>query len=283
MDHDTQNNFRKESMTSVNPDLRHNRMTGVPPDYYQQRELAEKNQLKTSFFKRLFFAWDMREIESELQRLKISKSDLIESSFQKSEIGFFNLFFQMIPTVTISLLSLFLSLVIFIALTHFSIYLSIIGTIVFLQATIGINAAIVYELDKHKIGERATGRFIKNVRAIWHVFETIYIILLIVLGALYFTKVNWNQFAIEVAKYKFKTPIYQIIWQNISKFICSLFHSFTYFITYLFITYLLFAFLYLIGSYTKYLKSKKEQEKAKFAVDKEVLDPADLARKKFNF
>ena len=75
------NQLRREGMTEA---PRGHTMTSLPKDYRYQQDLAKKEQIKESFFKRFFFGWDMRMIEAELQRLKISKSDLIESSFQKS-------------------------------------------------------------------------------------------------------------------------------------------------------------------------------------------------------
>ncbi len=275
-------NLRREGMTEG---PQGSTMTSLPRDYRYQQTLAKEEQIKENFFKRFFFGWDMRMLEAELQRLKISKSDLIESSFQKSELGFFNLFFQMIPTISISLLALILSLFIYIVIAQYSITLAIIVTILFLSVTIFQNAKIVYRLNKHKIGERATGRFIKIVRSVWHVFEMIYILFTITIAIIYLIPINWDKFEQALMAKHFKTPVFAWLWKEALSFlnIGNIGHSFNNIISGLFITVLLALFLYLVSSIIIYNRTKKEEKRSKFQMNKEILNPAQLARKKLDF
>ncbi len=276
------NNLRREGMTEAPHGPT---MTSLPQDYRYQQDMAQKEQIKESFFKRFFFGWNMRMLEAELQRLKISKSDLIESSFQKSELGFFNLFFQMIPTISISLLALILSLLLYIIVAQYSITIAVILSILLLSSTVFQNAKIVYRLNKHKIGERATGRFIKIVRAVWHVFEMIYILLVIATGMLFLIPINWDKFDKTLMTKHFKTPVFTWLWKKTLSFfdIGSLGHSFNNIISGLFITLLFTMFLYLISSYIVYHRSSKEQKESQFKVKREIENPAELAREKLDF
>ena len=276
------NQLRREGMTEAPHGPT---MTSVPRDYRYQQDLAKKEQIKESFFKRFFFGWDMRMIEAELQRLKISKSDLIESSFQKSELGFFNLYFQMIPTISISLLALLLSLFLYIIVAQYSIIAASILTILLLSSTIFQNAKIVYRLNKHKIGEKATGRFINSVRIVWHVFEGIYLLFVIGAGILFVMPIDWDKFEKTLVSTHFKSPVFNWLWKKIISLfdIGSLSHSFENIVSGLFATLLLAMFLYLISSFIVYKRSTKEQKESQFKVSKEIKSPADLAREKLDF
>lgn len=276
------NNLRREGMTE-SPNGPN--MTSLPRDYRYQEDLAKKEQIKENFFKRFFFGWDMRMLEAELQRLKISKSDLIESSFQKSELGFFNLFFNMIPVISISLLALFLSLLLYIVVAQFSVVVAIIITILFLSSTVFQNAKIVYRLNRHKIGERATGRFIKTVRSVWHVFEIIYIMCTVAVGILYVMPINWDKFEKSLVAIHYKSPVFEWLWRKMLTIfdIGKLSHSFNNIVSGLLITCLLAMFLYIISSFMVYMRSNKEQKESQFKVKREVENPAELAREKLDF
>lgn len=276
------NNLRREGMTEAPGGPT---MTSIPRDYRYQQDLAQKEQIKESFFKRFFFGWDMRMIEAELQRLKISKSDLIESSFQKSELGFFNLYFQMIPTLSISFLALMLSLILYIIVAQFNIVIAAILTILLLSSTVFQNAKIVYRLNIHKIGEKATGRFIKNVRSVWHVFEGLYLLIVCSVGMLYLMPINWHKATKTLVSEHFKTPVYSLLWKKILSFINieNLQHFFNNIVGGLLITLLITTFLYLLSSFIVYHRSLKAEKESKFKIKREVHNPAELAREKLNF
>ena len=276
------NNLRREGMTEAPHGPT---MTSVPRDYRYQQDLAQKEQIKESFFKRFFFGWDMRMIEAELQRLKISKSDLIESSFQKSELGFFNLYFQMIPTLSISFLALMLSLILYIIVAQFNVVIAAILTILLLSSTVFQNAKIVYRLNIHKIGEKATGRFINSVRAVWHVFEGLYLLIVGGVGMLYFMPINWDKVTKTLVSEHFESPVYNWLWKKMLSFINieNLQYSFNNIVGGLLITLLIATFLYLLSSFIVYRRSLKAEKESKFKIRREVHNPAELAREKLDF
>jgi len=273
-------NMKREGM--VHADSR-NSMTSIPQDYNQSTQ-QNVNQ-GHGFIKRLFFHYDIREIESELQSIKLSKSDFVESTYAMSELGFFDLFFRMIPTISTAISALFIAIIIYFALSPLSVILGIIASFFFLQITIFQVGRIVYSLDKHKVGEKETGRFIQIVRTAWHFYEFIMVSILISLVLIYFFNVDWNSIANLILNYHFEMNFIQNLWEKIlSK------DYFINFITHLepmfnglLLLFLLFVLSYSVSNFITLQKNKKLYKDNLFAMKKEFENPADLAREKFDF
>ena len=276
--HSLHHNHNTGSMTSVPAHARYESMTSVPHDWKPEKEKTKE----TSFFKRLFFQWDIRELEMELQNLKLGKADLMESAIQKTELGFFELFFRMIPVVSIVLTGIFLA---YIASITLAIYNSpLIGALTgffLLQIFIFQNAKIIYQMIQYKIGEKETGRFIRIVQSVWRSVEIFYAILLSILIFIYQSKINWEDIAKCFNNIHFDTDLYNQIWhflipkidfQNIPKVIESTLAMTA-----------LFALMYVIAMLKINKDAKKLQKKNVYDLKKEYKLPADLVREKFKF
>jgi len=273
-------NMRREGMTHVDS---RNSMTSIPQDYNQttQRDTNRGH----GFLKRLFFHYDIREIEAELQSIKLSKSDFVESTYAMSELGFFDLFFRMIPTISTAISALFIATIIYLILSPLSVTLGIIASFFFLQITIFQVGRIVYSLDKHKVGEKETGRFIQIVRTAWHFYEFIMVSILISLVLIYFFNVDWNSIANLILNHHFEMNFIQNLWEKVlSK------DYFVDFITHLesvfnglLLLFLLFVLSYSVVNFVTFQKNKKLYKDNLFAMKKEFSNPADLAREKFDF
>lgn len=274
-------NAGREGMTHADP---RNSMTSTPQDYNATQGNSEKRQ-GHGFFKRLLFHYDIREIEAELQSIKSKKTDLVQSGYALSELGFFDLFFRLIPSVSIAITAIFISILIFILLSPISIVLAIIASFLFLQITISISSKIIYSLDKHKIGKEETGRFIETVRSVWHFFEFIFVSMVLLLAMLYFSNIDWAAYAEKIQNYHFKMEFAQKIYTKLLD---------TYYVSFslshieqilqgILLMLMLYLLSYVVSNYIVYSKSKQLEKKNLFEMEKEYLNPAELARKNFDF
>ncbi|WP_152182877.1 hypothetical protein [Sulfurimonas indica] len=271
----------KEGMVKGDP---RGTMTSIPHDYNQTTRSQEAAK-GHGFFKRLFFHYDIREIEAELQSMKISKSDFVESTYAMSELGFFDLFFRLIPTISTGITSIFLAIIIYLMIAPFSVVLGIIGSLFFLQITVFQVARIVYSLDRHKVGEKETGRFIKIVRTAWHFYEFILGSVTIALVLVYFSHVDWQQLANEILSYQFKMGFLEKMWAVVvsKPYFISFVTQFETIFNGLLLLFLLFLLSYSVVNYLVYNKYKQTYKDNLFSMQKEFKNPADLAREKFDF
>ena len=259
-------------------------MTSIPPDYNQATK-AQEAAKGHGFFKRLFFHYDIREIEAELQSMKISKSDFVESAYAMSELGFFDLFFRLIPTISIGISSIFLAILIYLIIAPFSVVLGIIASLFFLQITVFQVARIVYSLDRHKVGEKETGRFIKIVRTAWHFYEFILGSVTVALVLVYFSHVDWQQLANKILSYQFKLGFLEKIWTVVvsKPYFIDFVTHFESIFNGLLLLFLLFLLSYSVVNYLVYNRYKQSYKENLFSMQKEFKNPADLAREKFDF
>ena len=268
----------------------------IPPSYWQQRAIEErarqeslrqrsqqsKNKEESSFFKRLFFQWDARMIQAELQLLKLSKSDLVDSAYQKSEIGYFDLIFRALPVASISLFIIFISTMAYIHLFKISPVAAMVGYFLLMELLFYPNAKIIYGLDRYKIGEKETGRFIKIVRNVWHLLEFVYFSTIALIAYYYYVvHIDWNKIAYLLQQITFQSPLNQKLWILFLRYI-DVAKIPQYVENYLFIN-LLFILTYIISNIIVISKAKKESQKEIFDLKKEYMTLADLAREKMGF
>jgi len=264
-------------------------MTSPPKDWrpeQQQQAQQTSNEDKPSFFNRLFFQEDMRLIANKLQSMGMTKTDLIQSnSFIVSDYGFFLLHFQMLPVIAIAIHGIFISMSIFFLFSKLSIVLGGVLSFLFLQFVIYLNAEIVYSLDQYKLGEKETGRFIMIVKRMWHFIEMLLFMFIALLGILYAHNLDYRAIAQNIIDYQIGINFFNKLFTSFKESVdlIALSGGIQESILALFATFSFFMLTYIIAVFIVHRKHKNKFKENQFEVKKEFLNPADLAREKFEF
>ena len=244
-------------------------------------------ELGPSFLQRLFFYEDLRLISNSLQKMGQSKTDVLEDgpSFITSDYSFFQLYFRMSPVISININGTIIAMIIYFSTFKISMILAFIITFAFLQIVIFQHAKEIYSLERYKIGEKETGRFIKIVRNVWSLFEFIFVSITIGLGMLYLFHFDYVGLANKILKFQFENNILNVFLTNIKNWIdfVGIANDLPLAVSGLFSVFAFFIATYIIAAYMTFAKYKDMPKKNLFALKKEFLHPADLAREKFEF
>lgn len=261
-----------------------NSMTSTPHDWKQEQQDRQSTD-SVGFWKELFFHYYVIELESELQELKLTKSDIAPEAMNFSRMGHLNLFFRAMSIIGNALFGIVLSIILFLVIAYFlSLVIASIFMILFLYIVIFQKAKIIYSLDQYKLGEKETGAFIAKVRNAWHVFEFLGASIFILFGILYLKDVNYIEYAHLLSTQELSKPfsiLYNFIDKNLS--VLSIAKKLPDVITYIFGNLSIFFSIYLIGSIFFYNKFKDAHKENLFNLKKEYMHPADLAREKMGF